>query len=99
SAFVTAEQEGLVLPVIQFWDEHRAAARQAELVLVELGSAGGKRIARVEIIIAEELPQGGMEFVGAGLSDHVHLHGITTVFGAEVRSGDRELRDGIRIGN
>ena len=40
-----------------------------------------------------------MEFVGTGLGDHLHLHGIAAVFRAEIRRRHVELRDSIWVWN
>src|SRR5687767_11467358 len=74
-ALIIGEEEGAVLPD---WP----AQRETELISLIPGCrllTRGESVARVQLRIAEELPQGPMQFIAAGVQHHVDLtSGITT---------------------
>src|SRR5262249_4632581 len=65
-ALVGTEEEELVA-------NDAATGSSAELVLVEGGHARGEGVARIQIVIAEELPGGSMKAVGSSFGNHGYL--------------------------
>src|SRR5207249_2164690 len=59
-----------------------SANRPAKVVVPVFGLGGGKEVARVQVVVAEELEERAVHSVGSGSRDHIHLGaGITPIFG------------------
>src|SRR5262249_10139312 len=67
-ALVCKEEESLVAAVIQLGYDDRPSRRRAEHILSEGSLALKERIARVQGIIAQVLPNTSVQRVGAGLA-------------------------------
>ena len=73
-ALVIHKEERLVTTVVEMRNDQRAAEGSAELVLPELRLALGRQnkiVLRVEVVVAQELPQVTVKRVGAGLRGQV----------------------------
>jgi hypothetical protein len=70
-AFIGEEEEGLVAPVVEVRNEDGAADSDTELILPQRIDRGEEVIPGVEGRVAEELPDGAVELVGAALGDDV----------------------------
>ena len=69
---IAEEEKGAVLAFVDMRNADRAAYGGAELVLPE-GVAGCLEVvAGIHLLVAEELPTGAVEGVGAGLGSHVN---------------------------
>jgi hypothetical protein len=86
---VAAEEEGLVL-------DDRAAEGEAELVAPELRLPVVEEVARVQVVVAQELEDRPVEGVGAGLGDgEEDAPGGAAVLGAVAVGEHPELFDGL----
>ena len=69
-SFVVAEEEKLVLAIINLGDYHRTTRREAKLVLAERPlrppACVFEEVGSVELIISEEFPNGAMKAIRAG---------------------------------
>ena len=70
-ALVREKEEGAVFAVVEVWDGDGAANRGAELILAKRIAGELEIVAGVELFVAEELPGGAVEGVGAGLRGDV----------------------------
>ena len=82
--------------------DDRAAGSHAELILVQRGDGlvgFQEEIARIEGIVADELPGSAVEIVRAGLGHHVdHRAAARAEFGGVLADLDAELLHGIDTG-
>ena len=91
-SFVGDKEEGLVAAVIEFRNADRAGERPAEVVLAVDGAAGGEETASVHGIVAEEVVNGAVDVVGAGLGGEGHdAAARLAIFGFEAVGIDGKL--------
>ena len=90
------EPESLILAVIDFRDDERAAEGAAPFVLFGWSADGGEEAASVELFVAEKFKGGAVELVGAGLHGEAGdaAHGVG-VFGGVVVGDEFEFADGV----
>ena len=86
-ALIDTEDEQGILP-------DGAAGIAAELILVDHRDRRREEVARIESVVAQKLPRGAVDLIGAGLRRHQHLRaGIVPVLGGEVVREDADFVD------
>ena len=102
-AFIVAEEEGLVLAVVDLGDLYRATEGKAELILLErltLRAAGiGEEVVGVELFVAQKLPGAAVQSVGTRFrSGADNPAGGPAILGAETAGLHLEFLDGVNGG-
>src|SRR5262249_48277650 len=89
SSLIGTEHEGAVA-------DHRAAASEAELVLLEVGFVGREEIAGVQLLVAKIFPDRSVDLVGAGTpGGDKQSPAKAAVLRAEVAGEDFQFLNGI----
>ena len=91
-ALIRAEHEGAIA-------DDRAAEREAELVLLEVGLADREKVAGVEFGVAQIFPERTVNLVGAGArGGHKQASAEASILGAEVAGHHFEFLQRVRRG-
>src|SRR5208283_5876952 len=96
-AFIVEEEEGLVLAVVDFWNQDRAAEGASERVGIARGYDAADRIGRIHILALEVPEAAPVELVRAVLADDGQIGGLGK-FSAAGGGIDLELGDAFHRG-
>jgi len=72
-ALIGKEEEGLVPPVVTR-QPYRPADGAAELVFAQRGFTDGEEVARIQLVVTQELLERPVEVVGPRFGHHIHHH-------------------------
>src|SRR5207247_10028565 len=95
TALVAHKEEGAVLAVIELGQKDWPAEGAAELVLLERALGVEARVAGLQSIVAQEVPQSAMHSIGSGPHGDVHLRRAHAEFRGIERVLNFELLDGV----